>query len=381
MSHREILLSSCVLVLFSLFPLPAKAILTDEETTALDRTYKIYQQTKSTNDLLERLRSGLDLQTLLFLREKVRLTKNQVLPKMIVHRSSRVSFKVKSRTYTVDFISLRSKLLAINGVEVEFLPDEKPEVRFQKLVHAFSRSTASTLPLLRFLNSAEEKANAKPPSRKPPPSLAIDPFASENDHFSRVVTQLSALITAITTSAKSQAECSQSNFDTLMARCHASYTFLVPDYSNPLVMTQTANREGKPPFDTLSLCPDLSRVSDLEPKDVLPISDGLFKMEQVKESRKNGDEVRLIKSMLQLLRDSMVQFKSRISLAELNQNPQCFNELHECVLTVYNKVINRLTEKDEPLICFTKKMMNDVSKLAQSQGPSGGLRPGAPAPK
>ncbi len=399
--HRYLLLLCFYATLsITLLPLPALAILTDEESEALEQTYKSYQKAKSAKDLVERLRSGLDLKTLLFLREKTKLAKNQALPKMTVHKSSRVSFKVNSKTFTVDFISLRSELIAINGIEVEFMPSDDPEVRFQKLVQAFRRSTAAVHPLLKLLDSAEERASAKS-NTKPRKVAAVNvELTSDQD----IILQLSALITAITQSAQFKSQCAdlssaQTKPDTIpesLLKCQTAQAELsggsVVDSS--LIQAQLNAIEDSPAFQPIPKCDpvSLNKVEDLLPEVVIAFGGQSRKnvestelsyvannagsdhisLDQLRQIKEAGNLPNHIKARLQGLRDLVVQFKDSSKYSLTDQERECQNKVRDCVVDVMTGVRKRL--KDNDLICFTEKMQRDVSK-SSTNPPGGKARP------
>lgn len=141
----------------------AQAMLDDTEKEELAKVFAEYNKTKTVGDLLTKLSGRADVETLAFLRDKTRNSRDQKLPKLSVHNASRVSFKTDAGKIKIDFISVRTQLLSINGHEVEFLTNDTPIERWTKISQALKGDFAfSRTPRLNpFWSIFEPSAHAK----------------------------------------------------------------------------------------------------------------------------------------------------------------------------------------------------------------------------
>jgi hypothetical protein len=375
------------LLTIALAPSQALAILADEESSALERTFKTYQRANSTFDLLERLKSSLDLDTFLFLSKKARITKNLSLPKLTVHKNSRISFNYKSRRFKVDFISLRSELIVVNGTEVEFMFNDSNEVRFQKLYNALNRSNASTHPILRFLDATPEQANARSPKpRVPSPadaSLELEKRSARN--LASVATQLATLITAITAAANYDSFCGLPNLSTV-EKCDSIYGTLDTDPLSP--ERDAIDKEIPPCLEDVSkverLDPNHSAIKDAESRwDVLlKTSENLAKNKaneyipnETMLAKKKEERNLYVKARIQVLSDQVIRFKDSAKQKD-DSSLLCKEKVRACVIQIL-LVVRKRFRNDNDLVCFAKKMSDEIKQSTPTQqggsiqGPNG----------
>jgi len=127
------------------------ALLEDSEKKALAEVFQTYKQSQTLGEFVKNNRGYLDPDSYAFLMKQTKEAASQKLPKMTVQNDARVSFKVDGTAYKLEFVSVRTQLLAINGREVEFLPNDSPETRYEKVMAVLQTNHASIRPIFLLL--------------------------------------------------------------------------------------------------------------------------------------------------------------------------------------------------------------------------------------
>lgn len=122
-------------------------MLEDSEKKALAEVFQTYKQSQTVGEFVKNNRGYLDPDSYAFLMKQTKEAAGQKLPKMTVQNDARVSFKIDGTAYKLEFVSVRTQLLAINGREVEFLPNDSPETRYEKVMAVLQTNHASIRPL------------------------------------------------------------------------------------------------------------------------------------------------------------------------------------------------------------------------------------------
>lgn len=370
-------------VAFASFSVQSHALLDESEEVALKSAIESVKRAKTVGAYVTTIKNKIPMERSLFLKNKSRNSASHQLPKVEQKSANRILVSSGNHRTTVEFVSLRSELMVINKIEVEFLPKDSQDVRWGKIVKAVQAGSSKTvgIPAWKWL-LPESQAQYRRRGEERIPSREDDPNVHE------VVTQsIARVVYGIQSQAADEQGCARIDVRALEICRDEIEDYLPPvtpgqgglatDLENPRydqtgpaserVRNSNQNQVNRMGFNgreahTAQLNAQGQLCKQVPPKVPASNAQGELSTEERARIHREGRQIPYIKSRITQLTDMVRESRAQGS---------CSTKVEECLNSYFARL--RFEIQSEDLDCY----IHHHGRLPTNESPPGN-RTGAP---